>query len=161
MDWFGDLEAHWVWIGIGLVLAAAEMAFPGVFLIWMAGAAIITGIVAWQVDIGLPLQVVIFAVLSIVSVVTGRRWLRDNPVRAADPLLNHRGAQLVGQTGVVATAIEGGSGRVRHGDSEWLASGPDMEEGARVRIVGTNGAVLLVERLSPAEAETLPAPEQP
>jgi membrane protein implicated in regulation of membrane protease activity len=161
MDWFNQLEPYWVWIAAGLVLAAAEMAFPGVFLIWMAGAAIITGIVAWQADIGVPLQVVIFAVLSIVSVVTGRRWLRDNPVKGADPLLNRRGAQLVGQTGVVAVAIEGGTGRVRHGDSEWLASGPDIEVGARVRITGTNGAVLVVERLAPPGGETLPATERP
>ena len=158
MDWFNQLEPYWVWIALGLVLAAAEMAFPGVFLIWMAGAAILTGVVAWQADIGVPLQVVIFAVLSIVSVFTGRRYLRDNPVKGADPLLNRRGAQLVGQTGLVTVAIEGGSGRVRHGDSEWLASGPEIEVGARVRITGTNGAVLLVERWAPADGETLPAP---
>lgn len=161
MDWLSQFEPHWAWIAVGLILAAAEMAFPGVFLIWMAGAAILTGVVAWQADIGIPLQVVIFAVLSIVSVVTGRRWLRDNPVKGADPLLNRRGAQLVGQSGLVTAAIEGGNGRVRHGDSEWLASGPDIEAGTRVRITGTNGAVLLVERWAPADGETLPAPERP
>jgi len=158
MDQF---EPYWAWFAVGLLLAAAEMVFPGVFLIWMAGAALITGVIAWQLDIAVPLQVVIFAVLSIVAVVTGRRWLRDNPVKDADPLLNRRGAQLVGQTGVVAAAIEGGTGRVRHGDSEWLASGPDIEAGARVRIVGTNGAVLLVERLSSPEGETLPVSGEP
>jgi hypothetical protein len=161
MGWFSQLEPHWLWIGLGLILAAAEMAFPGVFLIWMAGAALITGVVAWQADISIPLQVVIFAVLSVVSVVTGRRWLRDNPVEGADPLLNRRGAQLVGQTGLVTAPIEGGSGRVRHGDTEWLASGPDIEAGVRVRIVGTNGAVLLVERLAPPAGETLTVTEQP
>ena len=158
MDWLSQLEPHWMWIAVGLILAAAEMAFPGVFLIWMAGAALLTGVVAWQADIGVPLQVVIFAVLSIVSVVTGRRWLRDNPVTGADPLLNRRGAQLIGQTGTVTAAIEGGTGRVHHGDTEWLASGPDIEAGARVRITGVNGAVLVVERMAPSGVETLPAP---
>lgn len=161
MDWLDQIDAHWAWIFLGLVLAAAEMAFPGVFLIWMAAAAVITGVVAWQADIGVPLQVGLFAVLSIVSVYSARRWLRDNPVEGADPLLNRRGAQLVGQTGVITAPIEGGSGRVRHGDSEWLASGPDIEAGTRVRITGNNGAVLLVERIAPAGGETLPAPEQP
>lgn len=158
MDWFNQLEAHWVWIAIGLALAAAEMAAPGVFLIWMAAAALITGVVAWQADIGVPLQVVVFAVLSIVSVFTGRRWLRDNPLVGADPLLNRRGAQLVGQTGLLTTAIDGGPGRVRHGDSEWLAEGPDMEAGTRVRITGTKGSVLQVERVVPPAGDTLPAP---
>jgi membrane protein implicated in regulation of membrane protease activity len=153
----GEIEPHWVWLAIGLVLAGAEMAFPGVFLIWMAVAALITGVVAWQADIGVPLQIVVFAVLSIVSVFTGRRYLRDNPVESADPLLNRRGAQMVGQTGVITTPIEGGSGRVRHGDSEWLASGPDIEAGTRVRITGSNGAILVVERILPPGAGTLPA----
>jgi membrane protein implicated in regulation of membrane protease activity len=155
-----QIDPHWIWIGIGLVLAGAEMAFPGVFMIWMALAALITGVVTWQLDISLPIQIGLFAVLSIVSVFTGRRWLRDNPVEEADPLLNRRGAQLVGQTGVITAAIDGGTGRVRHGDSEWLASGPDIEAGARVRITGNNGAVLLVERVTPPTGETLPAPEQ-
>jgi membrane protein implicated in regulation of membrane protease activity len=160
MDWMKDLDPHWAWLGIGLVLAAAEMAIPGVFLIWMAGAAIITGVIAWQLDISVPLQIVIFAVLSIVSVTLGRRYLRSHPVEGADPLLNRRGAQLVGQTGVVTAAIDGGTGRVRHGDSEWLASGPDIEVGARVRITGTNGSTLLVERVAPPAAETLSAPKE-
>lgn len=159
MDWLDQVDAHWVWIALGLALACAEMAFPGVFLIWMAAAALITGVVAWQADIGVPLQVVIFAVLSIVSVYSGRRFLRDNPVEGADPLLNRRGAQLVGQTGVITAAIDGGTGRVRHGDSEWLASGPDLEAGTRVRITACNGAVLQVEKVVPPAGETLPATE--
>ena len=47
MDWFGSLDAHWHWLAIGLLLAAAEMAIPGVFLIWLSGAALVTGLVVW------------------------------------------------------------------------------------------------------------------
>jgi membrane protein implicated in regulation of membrane protease activity len=46
---------------------------------------------------------------------------------------------------------------VRHGDSEWLASGPDIEAGTRVRITGSNGSILMVERILPPSGETLPA----
>ena len=46
---------------------------------------------------------------------------------------------------VVDQAIEHGSGRVHIGDSEWIASGPDEAVGERVRIVGSDGATLLVE----------------
>ncbi len=44
MDDFGSFDPHWVWIAIGLVLAALEMLVPGVYLIWLAVAAIITGL---------------------------------------------------------------------------------------------------------------------
>lgn len=147
MDWLNDIDPHWSWLAIGLVLAAAEMAVPGVFLIWMALAALVTGVVCWFVPIGLPLQIVLFAVLAIVSVFAGRRWLVRNPVEPADPKMNDRGARLVGETVVVTSVIEGGSGRVKCGDSEWLAKGPDAEPGTRMRVAGHDGAVLMVEHL--------------
>jgi membrane protein implicated in regulation of membrane protease activity len=144
---WGSFEPHYGWLAIGLVLAAAEMAIPGVFLIWLAGAAIITGLLVWLLPIGLPLQIVIFAVLAIVSVFLGRRYLAAHPVTSADPMLNDRGGQLVGETVVVASAIDGGRGKVKHGDSEWLAKGPDAEPGTRMRVAGHEGTVLVVEHL--------------
>jgi len=148
MNELNNLDPHWAWLAIGLVLGAAEMAVPGVFLIWLAGAAIITGLLTWVLPIGLPLQIVIFAVLAIVAVFAGRNYLRRNPVAAADPNMNRRGARLVGETVVVTQAIEGGTGRVHHGDSEWLARGPDAVPGTRMRIAGSDGAVLIVEMIA-------------
>ena len=150
MDWtetIQNLDPHWVWLAIGLFLAAAEMAAPGVFLIWLAGAALITGGLTWVVPLGLPLQIVIFAVLAIVAVFLGKRYLKSNPIREADPKMNRRGARLVGEVATVSTAIQDGSGRIHLGDSEWLARGTDVPAGARVRITGSDGAVLLVEPL--------------
>lgn len=145
MDWLADLEAHYAWLALGLVLAAAEMAIPGVFLIWMAGAALVTGLLAWAVPIGLPLQIMLFAVLSILAVFTGRRYIAAHPVVSADPKMNDRGARVVGETVVVTQAIDGGQGRVRLGDGEWLAKGADAAVGTRLRVAGHDGAVLVVE----------------
>ena len=144
MTWIEGLEPHYAWLLVGLVLAVAEMAIPGVFLIWMAGAAIVTGLVAWAARIGLPLQVVLFAVLSILAVFTGRRYIARNPVISADPKLNRRADRAIGETVVVTQAIVGGEGRVRLGDSEWLARGVDAVPGTRLKVTGVDGAVLLV-----------------
>ncbi len=145
MDWFDALEPQWFWLALGLILAAAEMAIPGVFLIWLAGAAIITGLASWILPISIPLQIVLFGALALVAVFAGRRYLRDNPIQAADPAMNKRGSRMVGQTAVVTQAIEGGSGRVHYGDGEWIARGPDTPVGTRVRIAGSDGTELLVE----------------
>lgn len=145
MDWLDGVDYHWMWLVFGLLLAAAEMLVPGVFLMWLAGAAILTGIIAFALPVGLPFQLVIFAVMSILAVFTGRRYLRENPVTEADPMLNKRGAQLVGETATVTTAIDGGRGRIKLGDSEWMAKGADTVVGARVRVVGHDGSTLLVE----------------
>ena len=145
MGGLDSLEPHYAWLALGLVLAAAEMAIPGVFLIWMAGAALIVGFVTSAVPIGVPLQIVLFALLAIVAVFTGRRYLRSHPVEAADPKMNQRGERVIGEMVVVTQAIEGGSGKVKLGDSEWLARGADAAPGTRLRVAGHDGVVLIVE----------------
>lgn len=147
MDWLGDVQPHWLWLALGLFLAAAEILVPGFFLIWLAGAALLTGLLVWLVPMGMPMQVLFFAVVAFAAVFAGRRMLRDHPMEELDPKMNRRGARLAGETAVVVQAIEAGQGRVRHGDSEWLARGSDAAVGARVRITGSDGAVLLVEPL--------------
>lgn len=147
MDWLADVQPHWLWLALGLFLAAAEILVPGFFLIWLAGAALLTGLFVWLVPVGMPLQVLFFAVVAFAAVFAGRRMLRDHPMEELDPKMNRRGARLAGETAIVVQALEAGQGRVRHGDSEWLARGADAAVGARVRITGSDGAVLLVEPL--------------
>ena len=154
MNWLGTgwlgtgwLEPHWGWLVLGLLLAVGEMTIPGVFLIWMAGAAVITGLASWLLPLSVALQVVLFAVLSVGGVFAGRNWLRANPVQAADPLMNDRGARAIGETVLVTQVIAGGEGRVKLGDSEWIARGPDAEPGTRMRVAAHQGSVLLVEYL--------------
>ena len=147
MDWVSDLDPHWLWLALGLFLVAAEILAPGFFLIWLAGAALLTGLLVWLVPVDMPLQVVFFAIVAFIAVFAGRRFLRDHPVQELDPKMNRRGERLAGETAMVVQAIEAGQGRVRHGDSEWLARGADAAVGVRVRITGSDGAVLLVEPL--------------
>lgn len=147
MAWLDTLSSHWLWLGLGLILASAEIMIPGVFLIWLALAALLTGVIAWLLPLGLPLEVVLFAVLSLISVFAGRNYLRSNPIEGADPKMNDRGARSVGETVVVTQVIEGGQGRVKLGDSEWLAKGPDAEPGTRMKVTAHDGAVLRVEHL--------------
>jgi inner membrane protein len=145
MAWIDTLADHWLWLGLALLLAVAEMLIPGVFLIWLAGAALLTGLLAFVLPIGLPLQIVIFAVAAIAAVFAGRNYIRRNPVAEADPLMNRRGARAVGEVVRVSQPIVDGHGKVHLGDSEWLARGADAPLDARVRITGSDGAVLLVE----------------
>ena len=148
MDGLGGIEAHWVWITLGLVLAGTEMLVPGAYLNWLALAAIATGVLTALVEPSLPMQIVDFVALSLIAVFSARRFLQGRPLEGPDPLLNRRGAQMVGQSALVVQAIAHGQGRVRLGDGEWLAEGPDMGTGQRVRVVATRGTVLLVEPLA-------------
>ncbi len=139
---------HWGWMALGVALAIAELLAPGYFLIWLAAAALVTGLVAAAMPIGLDAEILLFVVLCALALAAARHWFARNPGVSADPMLNNRGGQLVGQSAVVSHVIEGGTGRVRHGDTEWLARGPDAQPGTRMRISGHDGTVLIVEHFN-------------
>ena len=149
MDWLDGIGAHWIWATAGLILALLEMIVPGVYLIWLAVAAILTGVLTLGLDLSIASQVIIFVSISLIAVYSARRFLRDSPIESSDPLLNQRGGRLVGEIALVAQAFDGGTGRVKLGDSEWLARGPDLDVGAKVRVVGNDGAILVVEAVEP------------
>lgn len=152
-DWFDNLGGWWLIAAV--LLAGAELIVPGVFMAFLAIAAAITGVFLLLFpELPLAAQLLSFAAWSAIAVWIGRRWYRENPVDSADPLLNHRIARLLGETVTVTQAIDGGTGRVRVGDSEWLAHGPDAPAGARVRITGGTGAALTVEPLASLESNS-------
>ncbi len=136
---------HWAWLIAAVVLAIAELLAPGFFLIWLAAAALLTGLVTLLLGLAVPGQVILFAVSAVTAVYAVRRWLRANPIVSSDPLLNDRAGRLIGEQVLVVEAISGGGGRVRVGDGVWNARGPDTASGAWVRIVGIDGAVLRIE----------------
>ena len=145
MDFFGDLGAAWAWLAAGLALAALELAVPGVYLIWLAVAAIITGALTFVLDWGTVAQVINFAFLALIAVYSAKRFLRDRPIESENPLLNDRASSMIGSSVVVTKAIEGGEGRVKVGDSEWIARGDDCAVGTRLVIATVKGAILTVE----------------
>ena len=67
-------------------------------------------------------------------------------MRPSEADLNRRGTQLVGQVAVVTAAIPaGGRGSVSIGDTIWVAEGAEAPAGAKVRITGCSGTVLIIE----------------
>lgn len=134
------------WLILAAVLAIAELLAPGIFLVFIAAGAAVTGIVTLLVPaFDLVFEVFLFAAASAAAVAVGRRWYRRNPVPSADPLLNDRVARLIGQVVTVVEPIASGQGRVKVGDGEWIANGPDAPAGAQVRITGARGGSLDVE----------------
>ncbi|MCM8731371.1 NfeD family protein [Hephaestia sp. GCM10023244] len=139
-------EAGWLWLILAVGLGIAELMVPGVFLIFLAIAAAITGVATLVLaDLSPVAQFASFGIWAAVAVLIGKRWYRDYPVESSDPLLNDRVARLIGEIVVVTDAIENGAGRVRVGDGSWPAHGPDTAVGRRVRVTGVDGSALLTE----------------
>ncbi|OYY79400.1 MAG: hypothetical protein B7Y43_03010 [Sphingomonas sp. 28-62-20] len=138
-------NAALLWLGAAILLGAAELMVPGVFLVFLAIAAAITGLAVFALPV-LPLsaQLVAFALWSVVSILIGKRWYHDYPVATADPLLNDRGARLIGELVTVVTPIIQGEGRVKVGDGEWIAIGADAAAGERLRVTAIRDGKLVV-----------------
>jgi len=141
----GEVQ-FWHWWVLAVLLMLIEVLAPGTFFLWLGLAAGLVGLLLVILpDLGWQLQVLIFAVLAVLSVLAGRAWLKRHPIETADTGLNRRADALIGQIYVLAEAIHTGRGAVKVGDTVWRAEGPDLPKGARVRIVAVNGTTLKVE----------------
>lgn len=135
----------WHWLGLSGLLLLLEILTPGFVFIWLAIAAGLTGAVLWLVpQLAWELQLLVFAAAALASVGAWFAWWKRNPPAGTGSGLNNRALAMVGTEAILVQAIGPGHGRVRLADSTWLASGPDLPAGTRVRIVGARGAVLLV-----------------
>ncbi len=139
----------WSWWLLGLLLLAAELLLPGVFLVWIGIGAIATGVLSlllWETALwSWQIQLLVFAALAVVSTLLGRRLLSKSDQVTDEPLLNQRGASLVGRTATLQDPITEGRGRIRLDDTHWPVLGPDLPVGTKVRIVSWNGRDLTVE----------------
>lgn len=146
MNMLFGIDAPWLWLIGGVVLGIAEMVLPGVYLMWIGGAAVLTGILALLLPIGFAAQFAVFSIATIAAIYLGRNMLAKNPIISDDPKLNDRGARLVGLIVTAVEPVDSAHGRVKVGDSVWSARGTDAAVGDRLRVTGTDGNVLLVVR---------------
>ncbi|HEX9446697.1 MAG TPA: NfeD family protein [Dongiaceae bacterium] len=145
--------AFWHWWIVAVLLATIEIVMPGFFFIWLAAAAAVTGVIALALaDLGWEVQVVVFAILSGLSLVAWQRIGRKLMHRAPTTKLNRRGEQLIGRTVVLTEAIANGRGAARVNDSIWRVEGHDLPVGSQVRIIGVDGTILKVEPGNAAES---------
>lgn len=111
----------WMWLLLGLVLAALESATPGGFFILFFGlGAILVGILdLLGLPLSLPLQVLVFIAISVVSLLAfrkpmQRRFAHSAPSGVVD--------NLVGEEAQVIEEIPAdGIGKVEFRGSAWSA----------------------------------------
>lgn len=144
MDWLAPVE-YWHWWVLGVVLLILEVFSPGAFFLWLGLAAGVVGIALLVLpDLGWQLQLLLFAVLSVVSIVVGRIWLKRHPIETDLPTLNRRGEQYIGRVFTLEVPVVNGNGKIRVDDTTWKIRGDDRPPGSRVRVTGVDGTVLLV-----------------
>ena len=140
-------NALWIWLIGGAILLMFEILVPGAFLLWLGLAGIGVGLLLAIVHIDAGLQLAAFAVLAIALGVFARLVLRYGVSITDRGTLNKAGNRFTGQIVEVAEPIVNGRGKVRIGDTFWIAEGADSATGDRVRVTGSRGTVVMTERI--------------
>lgn len=141
----------WTWVAAGLLILGIEIMMPSTFLLWPGLSALVVGFITlilgtdatiwpWQA------QVLVFLFLSVALAVIGRRIMKNRKMdKSENPMLNERGAQLIGQTAQLNEPITNGSGRMKIGDTTWRVKGEDVKAGTSVKVVDYDAGTLIVE----------------
>ena len=145
MDPFAGIEFwHWWVAAIGLIVV--ETLAPGAIFLWLGvSAAVVGAILLAAPELSWEYQLLIFAVLSVGSVIGWRAYHKHHPTETDLPNLNRRGEQYVGRLITLDDPIVNRVGKIRLDDTSWKVAGQDLPAGARVRVVGVDGVVLQVE----------------
>lgn len=147
-DFYAD-NPLWVWLAIGGILLAVEVATGSGWLLWPAAAAAAVALFTLTgMDIGLGGEIALFSILTIIATLAAKTFL-PKWAKPDSEDINDRSSQLVGRTGEVVTAFEDGEGRVLVDGAEWLAeidNGGAVVSGGKVKVVRViDGARLKVK----------------
>ena len=147
VEFFKNLE-FWHWWIFAFVLAIMEIIVPGAFFIWFGLSSLVTGVILLAIpSLGWEWQLVFWVVLGLAIVISWRLWLRAHPNQSEDNnSLNRRGQQYMGRVLELDEPIINGQGKTKLGDTVWRVSGPELGRGHKVKVVGTNGTILVVEK---------------
>ena len=156
MDWL------WWW-GAALLLIVIEVVSLDLVLLMFAGGAIAAGI-ATMLGAAFPLQIVVFAVVSVLLLVSIRPWLLRH-LRDRVPLVETNAAAQVGRLAMVVQEVDVHGGRIKLSGEVWSArsahEGVRRAVGTEVRVVAIDGATAVIDDASvPAPVRHVPGSDR-
>jgi membrane protein implicated in regulation of membrane protease activity len=138
------------WFLLGLVLFLLELVVPGFFIFFFGLGAWVTALVCLIVEPGTNLQIVIFAVVSVLSLVALRRIIQkkffySKGTESADVEDEFTGKEAVAKTDFGGTL----NGKVEFKGTTWTSeSKSEIKEGQRVIIIEKESFKLIVKPIN-------------
>ena len=140
-----DSIDFWHWLILGVLLIILEVFAPGAFFLWLGVSASVVGAILWMLPgTSWEIQLLIFSVISVVSIALWRLRLRKHPTESEDSSLNVRTNQYVGRTFTLIEPIVDGYGKIHVDDAYWKVSGEDCDKDKKVKVVSVDGLTLKV-----------------
>lgn len=145
------MDMIWAWGVLGLILLGLEMATGTFYILWFGVAGLLVAGLTWLApSMSLTLQVFLFAVLSLGSLLIWKQFYKKDEV---DLRVGQSQGDEIGRLGTITEAVSAKqNGKIKFaqgvmGSREWAAiATEDLEVGAEAVIVAIEGNALRVTR---------------
>src|SRR3990167_7351091 len=119
-------STFWTWLILAGVLISLEIMTPIYYFLWLGITAAAVGLISWLFP-GLDFlwQTLLFSILSLVSVFSGRMYLKHGAEEVEESSLNRRAQQYVGRVFSLDEDIVNGECKSRLDGITWKVNGPD------------------------------------
>jgi len=145
-----NIPPQYVWIIVGIVIMSMELFLPGFILCFFGLGAVLTGLLMIFIPLGVNAQLLLFAALSVVLLVSFRRYAQgyftgriSNKNSSGAPMETH-----AGETAIVVEDIipDSPRGKVEFNGTFWNADAEtEIKKGAKVTIVERHDLTLKVK----------------
>lgn len=134
-----------LWFIAGFIFFLLEFAVPGLILFFFAVGAWIVAILSLFYDFSLNMQLIIFLVSSLLTILLFRKWVKK--MIWSKKLPTELEDEFIGKTGKAETFIgPGQNGKVIFKGTSWAARSEDIiEPGQTVTITGNESILLIVK----------------
>ncbi len=147
------MDAMWLWAILGLILLGAEMASATFYLFWFGVAALVIAFSVWLIpSMSIKVQVFLFAVVSLVLILTWRQFFKKN---AGDLRVGQSQGDEIGRVGTIIEAVSSKqNGKIQFpqgvmGSREWTAiADENLAVGIDAAIIAIEGNALRVKSIT-------------
>jgi len=136
-----------VWFILGLVLLLLELVMPGFVIFFFGVGAWITALVCLFANPGINLQVVIFAVTSVIALLAFRKLIQNKFIYSRNDKSDAVEDEFTGKEAVAVNNFGSDkTGKVEFKGTSWKAeSGSEIRAGQTVIIIEKDNFKLIVE----------------
>lgn len=145
------LKPELIWFLIGILLLLMEFIMPGLIIAFFGIGACVVAVICLFADISINAQLIIFIVVSVLSLLCLRKWLRGiftGHVKSKQDMTENL-REFIGEHVIVKTKIVPKlGGKVELHGTDWQADADqEIAEGSVVEIIGKDGLTLKVKTL--------------
>jgi inner membrane protein len=147
----GFLTPVWLWLVAGIILLILELELPGLILFFFAVGAFVTAVVCIIPDVPLSIQLLVFLVVSVVSLVLLRKCLKNifygyTKSESNESVIEQdfKGKKVV----VTSNIAPGRPGKVEFNGTDWKAEADEeILADTLVEIVDIRNLSLIVKKV--------------